>query len=155
MREHERMTSGLSVADRLELGDLIACYAAAVDSRDWEQVAGLFMPDGELISPDPPRSLAPVTVARGRDEIMAAMRQLEHFDCTVHHITGTVLTVTDSGASGRTTAIAHHVRESRSVVWHLIYQDEFVQTDGGWRFDRRALTIRLIESRTVSACNST
>lgn len=150
---------GLSLADRIALADLVAAYAAAVDTRDWDGVAALFLPDGELISPDPPRSLMPVTSARGSAAIVAAMQQLSYFACTFHHVTGSVFRASGpTSATGRTTAVAHHVEArhveagpARSWAWHVIYTDEFTKSGDRWRFARRALTVAMIESRPLAA----
>ena len=149
----------LSMGDRLELVDLVARYAAAVDERRWADVASLFTADGVLVSPDRPRSMLPTIEARGHEPIIAALRQLEPFACTFHHLTGTVLSAGDAvTATGRTTGVAHHVEAGdspRSWAWHVIYDDAFVPTDVGWRIARRALTIRMIESRTLVAVEAT
>lgn len=145
--------SELSTADRLDLVELTARYAAAVDTRDWDGAAALFAHGGVLISPDPPRSLEPVVDHAGRDAVRAALAGLEQFARTVHHLTGSTWSADGDGASGRTTAIAHHVEdgpEPRSWVWHLVYEDRCVRTPEGWQFVRRALTLILLESQQVA-----
>lgn len=146
--------SGLSPADHTPLTQLVASYAGAVDGRDWTGVAGLFAPDAVLVMPDPPRSLAPVLEACGRDAIAAAMSQLSAFARTFHHVTGSVW-VPDGldHVVGRTTSEAHHVEdtaEPRSWVWHVVYQDRCVRDGRGWLFERRELTVALIEARPVA-----
>ena len=148
------MGADLTVADRLDLLDLVARYAAEVDARHWDAVAALFTADGALLTPDPPRSLTPVAEARGSAAIVGALRRLDGFVLTFHHVTGAVLDSSGPGeATGRATAAAHHVEQSdppRSWVWHLVYDDTFTRSPEGWRFSSRALTIRLIESRPIA-----
>jgi hypothetical protein len=141
--------------DRLELTELVARYAAAVDMRRFPDAAALFVPDGVLISPDPPRSLAPSVRAEGVAGILAAMEPLAELSGTFHHLTGSVFVLTGpSSAAGRTTCEAHHLQAGdapQSFVWHLVYDDEFVRTQHGWQFAYRVLTIRMIEVRPIAA----
>jgi hypothetical protein len=147
------VTNALSIADRLDLAELTTTYAAAVDERDWAMVADLFVPAAVLRTPDPPRSLAPVVESAGREQILATVRRLTAYVRTMHHLTGSVWRADGTtGAFGRTTAVAHHVEdlsEPRSWVWHLIYRDRCVRGEDGWRFERRELTVAMIEGRSV------
>ena len=79
------------------------------------------------------------------------------FARTVHHVTGSVWSADGDGAAGRTTAVAHHVEvprgtegEGRSWVWHLVYDDRCVRGPDGWQFARRALSLMLVEARTIA-----
>ncbi|MCW2755641.1 MAG: hypothetical protein JWQ32_3052 [Marmoricola sp.] len=148
------MTGDLDPGDHLALDQLTAAYAAAVDTRDWNVLAGLFTADAVLSSPGPPHSLGTRSAASGRDEIVAAVRQIEVFARTFHHLTGSVWTASErSTASGRTTCVAHHVEdeaESRSWAWHVIYEDRCVRGESGWLFERRKLTIAMIEARPMA-----
>ena len=144
----------LTVADRLELTDLVHRYAAAVDDRCFDDVVELFTDTAELIVPDPPRSLEPVTAQHGHDGVRAAMTALSGVARTQHEIVGEVYTDAADHARGRITCVAHHwTRGADSdvtdLVWHLRYDDEYVRTDRGWRIRRRALTLNAIETRPV------
>lgn len=143
----------LSAVDQLDLVALTARYAAAVDERDWDGATDLFALGGVLHVPDPPRSLDPVLDHVGRDAVRAAVARLEEFARTVHHLTGSVWVADGDGATGRTTAVAHHVEngpEPRSWVWHLRYDDRCVRGTDGWQFARRALSLLLVEARPVA-----
>jgi hypothetical protein len=152
------MSAELDGFARMELADLAARYAAAVDSREWERLAALFTADAVLIGPDVPRSLAPVLDSRGREAIVATMHQLTAFASTFHHVTGSYWTANGrNGALGRTTTIAHHVEapppgteETRSWVWHVVYEDRCTRTEAGWQFERRALTVKMVEARPIA-----
>ncbi len=144
----------LTVADRLELADLVHRYAAAVDDRRFDDVVELFTSTAELILPDPPRSLDPVRPERGHDGVRAAMAALSGVARTEHAIVGEVYTDADDHARGRITCIAHHWTrgadsEITDLVWHLRYDDEYVRTAAGWRIRCRALTLNAIETRPV------
>ena len=144
----------MTVADRAALADLVHRYAAAVDDRRFDYAVTLFATDGELVVPDPPRSLAPVTRHIGHPAIRDAVAVVAGVDRTEHAIVGEVYTASGPGrAVGRITCVAHHwsPRGERigDVVWHLQYADEYVRTGQQWLFSRRALAINAIETRTV------
>jgi SnoaL-like domain len=145
----------LTIPDRLDLTDLVHRYAAAVDDRRFDDVVELFTNTAELILPDPPRSLDPVRYEHGHDGVRAAMAALAGVARTQHEIVGEVYTDAADHARGRITGIAHHwTRAAGSadvtdLVWHLRYDDEYVQTGAGWRIRRRALTINAVETRPI------
>ncbi|MGX9672774.1 nuclear transport factor 2 family protein [Mycobacterium sp. HM-7] len=144
----------LTVADRLALTDLVHRYAAAVDDRRFDDVVELFTSTAELILPDPPRALDPVRPELGHEGVRAAMATLSGVARTQHEIVGEVYTDAADHARGRITCVAHHwTRGADSdltdLVWHLRYDDEYVQTDDRWRIRRRALTLNAIETRPV------
>jgi hypothetical protein len=146
----------LSADDRAALTDLVHRYAARVDDRQFNSVAELFTEHAELLLPDPPAILEPVTTHRGHDAIGEALAAVAATLRTQHAIVGEVY---DAGprpgsALGRIACIAHHwVRHDeqiRDVIWHLRYADEYQRTaDAGWRICRRALTIDAIDTRSV------
>ncbi|WP_183407134.1 nuclear transport factor 2 family protein [Nocardioides marmorisolisilvae] len=130
--------------------DLVTAYAAAVDARDWVALADLFVEDGALITPDPPRSLEPVIASIGRDAIVATVRKVEGFAGTDHVVDSTHWQVDGSAASGLTIGQAHHHvdgPEPHSWVWYVEYRDDAVRTEAGWRFATRRLTLARIEKQ--------
>lgn len=146
------MSRELTSEDRLELVGLVSAYAAAVDGRDWEALGTLFVDEAVLVTPDPPRSLAPVVESHGREAILATIGAVASFACTLHHLTGSTWSTLGEYALGRTTGTAHHVEagaQPRSWVWHVVYADAFTRTDLGWRIARRELTVRMIEARPM------
>ena len=145
----------LAVVDRLALADLVHLYAAAVDDRRFGDVVELFTETAELRLPDPPQSLDPVRVHRGRDGVRSAMAALAGLARTEHAIVGEVFAPgsdTDY-ALGRITCVAHHFtvdgNDVTDLAWHLRYDDEYLRTRSGWRIHGRALTINAIEKRSV------
>ena len=146
----------LTAADRTALSDLVHRYAARIDDRQFDSLAELFTEDAELVLPDPPAVLEPVTTHSGRAGISAAVGTVASTVRTQHAIVGEVY---DTGhhpgsARGRISCVAHHwVRHEdqiRDVTWHLRYLDEYRRdVDGTWRIGRRALTIDAIDTRAV------
>jgi len=127
----------LSTADRHELSLLAIRYASAVDDRDFATVGALFAADGELMAgAGEPR--------RGRDAIVAAMRGIERYDSTFHHLGQIHQWVADDGSvRGEVYCIAHHFTASESGtsdrVMYLRYADTFVTEDDRWCFAQRQL----------------
>jgi hypothetical protein len=138
---------------------LVHRYAANVDDRQFDSVAGLFMFTGELAVPEPPAELRPIHTHRGQGAIVAAVAAVAQAVRTQHAIVGEVYSGVSEevsgprGARGRIACIAHHWSERADevidAVWHLRYDDEYELTDAGWRISRRALTILAIETRPV------
>jgi hypothetical protein len=143
----------LSIADRLDLSDLVHRYAAYVDARQFDEVAELFTATGQLIVSEPPNHLDPVVRHDGRAAVRSAMASLGSVTRTHHAIVGEVYTAADSDgtATGSIAGVAHHWSENdgriTDVVWYLHYVDEYRRTDTGWRIALRALSIDAIESR--------
>ncbi len=146
--------------DRLALSDLVHRYAAGVDDRRFAEVVELFGEDATLTVPDPPRTLEPDLVRRGRSEIEEAVASVAQTERTVHAIVGETYTAAlqKGRARGRIACIAHHFTRDdehvTDVAWYLRYDDEYVRTDAGWRFARRTLTIDAIETRPVRRLRS-
>lgn len=155
----------LSCCDHAELSDLVARYAAAVDAGDGTAVAELFLPDGVLVSPDPPRCLDPVVEQIGPTRIAAALELLSGFDLTVHQVLGTVFDLgpDPNCATGRVSAAAHHVlrrpgaepgsERIDDLVWNLCYRDEYRRDRGRWRFARREVSVLTVASVPLRSAN--
>jgi hypothetical protein len=145
----------LGPAERAALADLVHRYAAGVDERQFDVVTGLFTETAELVLPDAPVELNPVRLHRGHSAVGAAIAAVAATIRTQHGIVGEVY---DAGprsdqARGRIACIAHHWTQHddqlTDVVWHLRYDDDYLRTDAGWRFARRALTLNAIETRPM------
>jgi hypothetical protein len=143
----------LSPTDRTALSDLVHRYAAGVDDRQFDSVAGLFTEAAELMVPEPPAALEPIHTRRGREAIADAVAAVAAVARTEHAIVGEVYDASarPGTATGRITCVAHHWsrrgEEVVDMVWHLRYDDDYQLTDAGWRISRRALTINAIETR--------
>jgi uncharacterized protein (TIGR02246 family) len=140
--------------DAWEIRELVERYAAAADRVDGATIAGLFTDDGELAMWLEPGQAEPVT-RHGPDEIAAAISLLSRFEATQHVIGSSVVDVAGDDAQGRTQCTAHHVTKTdaggEDAVLHIAYADRFVRIDDKWRFARRELRVRWIESREVTA----
>jgi hypothetical protein len=145
----------LSAEQRAALSDLVHRYAANVDDREFDTVAGLFAADAELVVPAPPADLQPIHSHRGRHAITAAVAAVAAVSRTEHAVVGEVYDAAaqPGTARGRIACVAHHWNERDAefvdVAWHLRYDDEYELTDAGWRISRRALTVNAIETHPV------
>lgn len=131
------------VADRLEIVDLTHRYCWALDSRTWELLDDVFLPDAtaELRS-------APLI---GRDAIRDRIRNaISRLDATQHTVSNHLVTLGIDGdadrASSRTYLHSQHVRAGvEGGELYVIagrYEDELVRTPDGWRIAfRRLVTV--------------
>ena len=135
------MTNPLTTEDRLALQSLVARYALAVDTGDFEALRAVFVADAEL---DTGRS-----VRRGVDEIVTAMEGLRRYEAT-HHLVGQHVLDTDTDtdtdrASGVAYCTAHHLAPNDTgrtdMVMYIRYHDEYRRTSGGWRIATRRLDV--------------
>lgn len=145
----------LSIADRLDLSDLVHRYASHVDARRFDEITELFTPTAQLIVPEPPDRLDPAVCHDGATGIVTAMASLGGITRTHHAIVGEVYTGAASAeiATGAITGVAHHWADTDAqitdTVWYLHYADEYRCTDTGWRIARRAVAIDAIETRPM------
>ena len=144
----------MSTADRLALTDLVHRYAAHVDDGLFDRAAALFAETAELVVPNPPEHLGPTVHYRGQAGVLDALAPLRGLTRTRHEIVGEVYELGAGTATGRIACVAHHWTRGADaavtdLVWHLRYDDQYVQTGDGWRIRRRALTLNAIETRPV------
>jgi ketosteroid isomerase-like protein len=122
--------------------DLAHRYAAYVDAGDVSGLVGLFTADGVLVTPSPPDHLDPIAEHRGANGIRSALAPLSAFARTRHEISQVVV----DGSVGRVTGAAHHYLENGTdFCWQVQYDDEYRETDDGWRIARRSVTALAIE----------
>jgi SnoaL-like domain len=88
---------------------LSEAYAAAVDARDGDRLAALFVPDGALVVPRFPDDLRPVVTRRGAGELRSVPAGLGRYVRTLHLVEGAQFDLAGDRASGVVTGLAHHV----------------------------------------------
>jgi len=142
------------LADRQALRELVDTYARFVDRRDTAAVAGLFSPDGRLVSHFGPAGSTPL-VHVGRAAIGAALVEgLARYLGTTHVVGGQVLALEGDRASGETICLAHHVYlrgdERRMLVLAVRYHDEYVRFGGSWCFGERQLHLDWRDDRPLA-----
>ncbi len=144
----------IEIVDYIALSDLVNRYASLVDSGPFSDVANLFTEDGELIVPDLPSNIAPVTRISGRAGIESELSRLRDFELTFHELVGQVFEpgVSPEYASGRIKCVAHHVlrkgSEHTDLIWHLHYSDSYRKFDEKWYLVRREICVDMIDVRS-------
>jgi ketosteroid isomerase-like protein len=133
-------------------------YAAAVDERDGDRFAALFLPDGELVAPDVRGDLSPTFGRQGRDRLRQVLDGLDRYRHTFHEVTTTRYDVGEETASGRIWCTAHHVTADETdrvppsgtdTVWGIRYADDYRRTPEGWRIARRVLHLLWVAESPV------
>jgi hypothetical protein len=119
---------------RQEIGQLPIRYALAVDQRDVETWAGLFVPDVDL-----------GRHGRGRETLQQwIVPQLRWFYRSIHLVCGHRIELgPDRPDSGPVTALgqvycrAEHEVDDRWIVMAIRYDDVYRHVEGEWLFERR------------------
>lgn len=143
-------------------------YAAAIDDGDLDTALALFAADADLLLPDPPTQLEPITQYHGPEEIRRALSSVFAVRATIHEITGQVVELSGLdatgadrtiGATGRITGVAHHYLEDPSrpdrpevaldLQWRIRYDDSYVLQHGQWLIAARSLTVLAVERHPV------
>jgi SnoaL-like domain len=132
----------LSVADRIEINDLMASYAWALDTGDVDSFVACFTPDAVVIEE--------VFEEPDRWEGAAGIRKLgEHFRAVPgfpgrqHHLTQSIVKGDSRGVSARSFAL---VTECRGEPPYLIrfagyWDDKIVKFRGRWLFKERIIRL--------------
>ena len=121
------------IADKLAIQSLMARYASGWDSRDYDLVASLFLPDA-TIDYD---SLPPIPNGfAGFLEISSGV--LAHLVSTQHLIANLDIRVHGDRAQCTAYVQATHVAEDgRKFIGAGRYDDELVRTASGWKISAR------------------
>ena len=118
-----------SVASVIEIQQLAFRYSLAVDSRDLDLLASLFVPD-VLIGRD----------ARGRDELKRWYGDaLRSVGATIHMVANHTIDLDGDGATG-VVYCREEVEHPASGEWRvgmLQYWDTYRRVEGRWLFERR------------------
>jgi uncharacterized protein (TIGR02246 family) len=121
--------------DRQAVTDLLVRYVLALDSHDWEAVAGCFAPDAVFLHPGGQVEGPAAIVSRAR----AALEPLDGSQ----HLLGSI-SVTVDGDAARATSYFHaqHVRAGAPggdlYVIAGTYRDRLRRDAGGWVIVERA-----------------
>jgi uncharacterized protein (TIGR02246 family) len=117
------------IESRDEIRQLISKYSLALDMRDMDALAGLFVPD--------------VKVGRGQSG-RAALRDFfddtmrKQFDGTSHHVGTTIIELVDTDeAVGVVYSKNEHECGAEWVIMQMMYYDRYRRIDGRWHFLRR------------------
>ena len=157
-------TSDEHLRDELELRGLSTSYASAVDFRDGDRFAALFVEDGELVVPDYPADFRPVITRTGHEELCRIPARLAHYRCTFHLVSNHEFAIDGDTANGSVKCVAHHLTaaepdtaaeasaessDGSDLIWYIRYSDDYRRVDGHWKFARRSIHLQWVEERPV------
>jgi ketosteroid isomerase-like protein len=123
--------------DRQAIIDLTIAYCWALDSKDWEALRSIFLPDATALLGDERDGIESI-IAR----VSGALGAL---DSSQHMISNHQVGVDGDTATCRCYLQAQHVRRSAEGSPNYIvagrYLDRLVRTAEGWRIQRRDLLV--------------
>jgi ketosteroid isomerase-like protein len=142
-------------ADRLAIRELIEAYAHCADRRDAKGQMALFTADAHFVVYMNAKDPTPSMDLHSRAALSPVFADLNLYSATTHFVgQSTILTLTDTKASGEAYTLAHHVTVSgakrRLMLASLRYLDTFVKTDGKWLFAERQLYVDWTDERPLS-----
>ncbi len=120
-----------ALEDRQAVSDLMLAFGAALDAKDWDAYAELFLEDGKFTIEGQAR--------HGREEIVAGPRRdLDRYDALQHYSTNHKVELNGDQATSSHYLIAIHVDDSGAMELHGDaggrYDCKCVRTPAGWRF---------------------
>jgi hypothetical protein len=127
----------LTADDYIEIQQLYANYAQALDRGEGERFASTFVLDGEFTGGrGPGRASEARSPIKGKDAFlqMGSIGGLRHFNANL------VITPTPEGAKGSVYLLLFNARNiPATIVETAIYDDTLVKTPQGWRFKKRVV----------------
>ena len=159
-------TPDVQLQDEVELRGLSTSYASAVDFRDGDRFAALFIEGGELVVPDYPTDFRPVITRTGHEELCRIPGRLAHYRCTFHLVSNHEFAIDGDTANGNVKCVAHHLTaadpqpdpgagasaepsDGSDFIWYIRYGDDYRRVDGHWKFARRSIHLQWVEERPV------
>jgi hypothetical protein len=127
----------LTADDYIEIQQLYANYAQALDRGEGERFASTFVLDGEFTGGrGPGRGGEARNPIKGKDALlqMGSRGGSRHFNANL------VITPTPEGAKGSVYLLLFNARNiPATIVETAIYDDTLVKTPQGWRFKKRVV----------------
>ena len=119
------------LADRAAIDDVLSCYAAGLDSQDWDLWRSIFLPE----------VVFDMTSVHGRPAVKASMDntvaqvrvQFAGFRATQHVIVNRRHFVEGDRARVLATMQAWHWIDDRCYTMFGYYDDKLVRTEQGWK----------------------
>jgi len=128
------------VSDHVEITQVLARYASAIDRRDVDLLTTVFTPDASI------HYEVPGGTKLALPEMIEWLRDaLKMFRVTQHALAIPLIDLDGDTARCTTYVTAMHVQvplahgEEVCTVLHGVYIDRFVRTAGGWRIAERRL----------------
>lgn len=136
--------------NRSRIEELVYRYAMASDGKDFNAVRECFSEDGVMIVRLPSRDDETIEGAHTIATWVEQQREALGMDVIKRHITSCFILHSCDGFSAFSTAYFSVFHAGESVPLHVAavghYEDTFRFTHGGWRFQKRLITV---EARSV------
>jgi 3-phenylpropionate/cinnamic acid dioxygenase small subunit len=127
----------LSADDYIEIQQLYANYAHALDKGEGERFAATFVEDGEFTGG---RGAGKANDDRTPRKGTAALTKMGSVSGTRHFTANLVITPTADGAKGSCYLLLFNARNiPGTIVETAIYDDTLVKTAQGWKFKKRVV----------------
>ena len=140
------MSLPTELEDRLRIIEVTHRYCWALDSKSWDLLDEVFLPDAtaDLRSP----------LLEGREAIKQRIsRAIDPLDLTQHTVTNHLVTVDGDTATSRTYLHSQHKRAAAEggelYVIAGRYEDEWRRTPEGWRISFRRLVVTWSEGNVA------
>ena len=131
----QKRTATLDARDYIEIQQLYADYAHALDKGHGERFAATFTPDGEFTRG---RAAGRATEARTPLKGTDALIKMGSTGGGRHFTANLVVTPTPEGANGSCYLLLFNARNVPATITETaIYEDKLVKTREGWRFKTR------------------
>jgi ketosteroid isomerase-like protein len=125
-----------SIADRLDIAEVLSRYSYGWDTRDFEMVRSCFTPDAEISY----SSLPPFPGGFSEFFELECQNVLK-LDATQHLIANLMVKVAgDTATCTSYVQATHYVDGGEAWVTGGRYDDELRRTDDGWRICKRTFT---------------
>jgi 3-phenylpropionate/cinnamic acid dioxygenase small subunit len=127
---------GLPVADRLAIGDLIARYATAMDTQDWDLFRVCFRPDARTVMD----RVGEFATREALIELLAP--RFTSFAVLQHFITNVVVSGDADAATARSYFVSHHVPHGAAAyTYGGTFEFDLARDAEGWRIASHAIRI--------------
>ena len=128
------------LVDELEIVGVTYRYCAAIDGRNWGDLARCFTPDATAVFGGLPGR------SQGLAEIQRTIRNsLERLDASQHLVTNHLIELSGDAATSRCYVHAQHVRRGleggENFTLAGTYEDQWQRTAQGWRISWRTLSV--------------
>jgi hypothetical protein len=141
-------------ADRLAIRELVDAYAHCADRRDADGQKALFTADTHFVVYMNGVGTEPTEDLRGREALTPVFAALGQYEVTMHFNGQSTVTLDDSGATGESYCIAHHVYSAdgarKMMLAYIRYIDTFAKEEGAWRFAERKLYLEFSDTRALA-----
>jgi 3-phenylpropionate/cinnamic acid dioxygenase small subunit len=132
-----KSASTLTTDDYIQIEQLYANYAHALDKGEGERFAATFVDDGEFTGG---RSGGHGSETRSPIKGTEALVKMGSRSGTRHFTANLVITPTPEGAKGSCYLLLFNVRSTpATIIETAIYDDALVKTAQGWKFKKRVV----------------